>query len=99
MDETSLQMVEHMEMVPIGKIEEVAKEEIRQRRRASLSRGAHDGHRYHQHRGPSNYDHRQNSYGDEILDQSSYYQERSGPPASGGGRGGRGSRAQQHGSN
>ena len=46
MDETSLQMVEQMEMVPIGKIEDVAKQEIRQRRRSSLSRGPHDGARY-----------------------------------------------------
>ena len=38
-DETSIQMLDQMEMVPIGKIEEVAKEELRQqRRRSSKSR-------------------------------------------------------------
>lgn len=70
MDETSLQMVEQMEMVPIGKIEEVAKQEIRQRRLSSLSRGPQDGARYQQQRGPSNYDRSGNSFSDDFHDQS-----------------------------
>ena len=50
MDETSLQMVETMEMVPIGKIEDVAKKEYqsKQRRYNSIGRGnqMHENSRY-----------------------------------------------------
>ena len=45
MDESSVQMLEQMEMVPIGKIEEVAKQELRSQRRYNNNHASSIGRR------------------------------------------------------